>query len=131
MLIDVRYRIPGAIVSGSAALALVSPPFPSDSKVIRSESDIVATRARGSCGVDPGPVPLRIVIFSASPMGDSLYGVRKSLLLVLSLMFSTFAILHFTASALRGGGTDRALMRPRNTSPGVTGVFKGMAPSSL
>ena len=59
-----RYRI----VSGSAALA--SPPLPPDSKALRSESDIFATRARGFCGVDPGPVRLRIATLSVSPMGD-------------------------------------------------------------
>ena len=108
---DVRYWILGGVVSGSAALA--SSPLPSDSKALRSESDIFATRARGSCGVDPGPVPLRIITFSASPMGDSLYGVRKRLVLSPSLMFSTVAMPHFTVSTFRGGGTDLALIRPR------------------
>jgi hypothetical protein len=92
---DVRYRISGvAVSSGSAALA--SPPLPPDSKALRSESNIFATRARGSCGVDPMPVRLRIVTLSASPMGAWLYGVRKRLVLVRSLMFSTFAMLCFT-----------------------------------
>jgi hypothetical protein len=117
---DIPYR---GVMSVSAALA--SPSLPSDSKTLRSEPDIFATRARGSCGVDPGPIP----ILSALSMGNLLYDVRKRLLLVLSLMSSTFAMLHFTASALRGGGTDLALMRPRKASPGVTGVFEGIAPS--
>jgi hypothetical protein len=121
---DIPYR---GVMSVSAALA--SPSLPSDSKTLRSEPDTFATRARGSCGVDPGPIPLRIVILSALSMGNLLYDVRKRLLLVLSLMFSIFAMLHFTASALRGGGTDLALMRPRKASPGVTGVFEGIAPS--
>ena len=56
-----------------------------------------ATRARGSCGVDPSPVRLRIVTLSASPMGDWLYGVRKRLAPVRSSMFSAFAMLCFTA----------------------------------
>ena len=124
---DVRYRISGCFVSDSA---LESPPLSPDSKALRSESDIFATSARGSCGVDPGPVLLRIVTLSASPMGDSLYGVRKRLVLSRSLMFSTFAMLHFTASMVRGGGTDLTLMRPRKGSLGATDVFEGIAPSS-
>ena len=95
---DVRYRISGGVVSGSAALA--SPPPRPDSKALRSESDIFATRARGSCGVDPGPVGLRIATLPSSSMGDWLYGVRKRLVLVRSLMFSTFAMLRFTALAV-------------------------------
>ena len=128
---DVQYRISGSVVSCSAELA--SPPLPSDSsKALRSESDIFkfTTSARGSCGVDPRPVPLRIVILSASSMGDWLYGVRKRLVLSRSLMSSTFAMLRFTALTVRGGGTYLALMRPRKGSPGVTGVFERIAPSS-
>ena len=125
---DVRYRISRDVVSSSAALA--SPPLSPDSKSLRSESDIFATSARGSCGVDPGPVPLRIVTLSASPMGDKLYGVRKRLVLSPPLMFSTFVILRFTVLALRGGGTDMASMRPKKGSPGVKGDFEGIAPSS-
>jgi hypothetical protein len=95
---NVRYRISGSVVSDSAALA--SPPLSPDSKVRRSESDILATRASGSCGVDPGPVQLRIAILSASPMGDWLQGVRKRLVLVRSLMSSIFAMQRFTALAV-------------------------------
>jgi hypothetical protein len=91
---DVRYRIPGGFVSDSA---LVSPTFLPDSKVLRSESDIFATSARGSCGVDPGPVRLRIVTLSVSVMGDWLYSVRKRLVHVGSPMSSTLAMLCFTA----------------------------------
>ena len=121
---DVPYRIPGGVV-GSALFAC-SP----DSKSLLSESDIFATSARGSCGVDPGPVPLRIVTFSASSIGDLLYDVRKRLVLPWSLIFSNFAIQRFTVFAVRGGGTDRTLMRPIKGSPGATGVFEGMIPSS-
>ena len=117
---DVRY----------CPVALASPLLPSDSKALRSESDIFATSAKGSCGVDPGPVPLGKITFSASFMGDGLYGVRKRAALSRSLMFSTFAMLHFTTLTVRGGGTDLALMRPRKRSPVVAGVFEGMAPSS-
>ena len=124
---DVRYRISGVVVSSSAALAssLLRP----DSKALRSESDIFATRARGSCGVDPGPVPLKIITLSASPIGNSLYDVRKRLVLSSSLMSSSVAMIHFTFSAIRGGGTDLALIRPRKGSPKVAGVFEGIAPS--
>ena len=115
------------MVSGSAALAT---PLLSDSKALRSESDIFATSARGSCGEDPGPVPLRTIILSASPMGDSLCGVRKRLALSPSLMFSSVAMLHFTVLAMRGGGTDMTLMRPRKGSPAATGVFDGILPFS-
>ena len=88
---DIPYRIPGDVASGSAALACST--LPSDSKALRSGSDIFATSARGSCGVDPGPVPLRIVIiFSVSSMGDLLYDVRKRLVLPRSWMFSNFAM---------------------------------------
>ena len=89
---DVRYRIP---VSVSAALS--SPPLSLDSMALRSESDIFATRARGSCDVDPGPVRLRIATLSSSDMGDWLYVVRKRLELVQFLMFSAFAMQRFTA----------------------------------
>ena len=122
---DVRYRISAVVLSGSAAL------LPPDSKALRSESDICATSARGFCGVDPGLVPLRILVtFSASFTGDWLYSARKRLMLVRSLISSTFAMLRFKALAVRGGGTDPTLMRPRKGSRGVTGVFEGMAPSS-
>ena len=125
---DVRYRNSGGVISSTAALA--SPPLPSDSKALLSESDIFATSARGTCSVDPGPVPLRIVTFSVSSMGDWLYGVRKRQVLSRSLTFSSFAMLRFTALTVRGGGTDLTLMRPRKGSPGATGAFEGIAPSS-
>ena len=128
---DVPYLIPGGVVPGSEALA--SPPLLPDSKSLLSESDIFFARsASGSCGVDPGPVPLRIVTFSVSSMGDSLYDVRKRLVVPRSssLMFSIFAMQSFTAFTLRGGGTDLILMRPRKESLGATGVFEGIAPSS-
>ena len=82
-----------------------------------------ATNARGSCSVDPGPVPLKMVIFSVSPIGDWLYGVRKIEAFV-HLMFSTSAMQPFTALTVLGGGTDLALMRPRKGSPAAIGVFK-------
>ena len=125
---NARYRISGGVFSGSAALA--SPLLPSDSKALRSESDIFATRARGCCGVDPRPIQLRILNLSVSRMGDSLYDERKRLVFVRSSMFSVFAMLRFTALIVWGGGTDIALMRPRKGSPGTTGVFEGIAPSS-
>ena len=124
---DVQYWI---VVSLAGSATPVSPPLLSDSKALRSEFDIFATSARGSCGVDPGLVSLRIMTFSASSMGDSLYGVRKRLVFSRSLMFSTFAMLRFTDLTVRGGGTDVALIRPRKGSPRATGVFKGIAPSS-
>ena len=95
---DVRYRILGGVPSGSAAL--VRSPLLLDSKVLRSKSDIFATSAKGSSEVDPGPVRLRMVTLSVSPMGDWLYGVRKRLVPVGSLMSSTFAMLRFTALAV-------------------------------
>ena len=94
---DVQYRISEGIVSESTAL--VSPPLSPDSKALRSEFEIFATRARGSCGVDPGPVRLKIVTLSVSSMGDGLYDVRKRIVLVWSLMSSTFAMLYFIDSA--------------------------------
>ena len=111
---------------------LASPlaPLPLDSKALGSKSVIFATSARGSCGVDLGPVPLRIVTFSVSSMGDWLYGVRWRVIHSQSLMFSTFAMLHFQVLAVRGGGTDRILMRPRKGLTGATSVFEGSAPSS-
>ena len=73
---DVPYRIPGGVVSGSPAFAC--PPLLRDSKSLLSESDSFATSARGSCGVDPGPVPLRIVgSFSASSMADLIAKLYK------------------------------------------------------
>jgi hypothetical protein len=92
---DVRCRISDGVVSSSSALA--NPVLPSDSKALRSESDIFETRARGSCGVDLRPVRLSISTLSALPMGDSLYGERKRIVFVRSLMFSTFAMVCFTA----------------------------------
>ena len=92
---DVRYRISESrVVSGSATLP--SPPLPSDSKALL---DIFTTKAKGSCGVDPGPlaVRLRAVTLSALSIGDWLYGVRKRLGLVRSLMFSTFEMVRLTA----------------------------------
>ena len=128
---DVPYLISGDVVSGSAVLA--SPYLPSDSKALRSDFDIFATSARGSCGVDPGsvlPIRLRIISLSASSKGDRLYCVGKRLMLSTFLMFSIFAMLRFTFLAVRGAGTDSTLMRPRNGSPVVIGVFEGIAPSS-
>ena len=63
-------------------------------------------------------------------MGAWLYCVRKRIAFSRSLMFSTFAMLSFTVLAVRGGGTDPTLMRPRKESLGETGVFVGSAPSS-
>ena len=125
---DIPYRIPGGVLPGSAALT--SPPFLPDSNSLLSESDNFATSAKGSCGVDPGPVPLRILTLSASSMGDWLYDVRKRLVLSRSLMFSMLAIQRFTVLAVRGGGTAPILMRPRKGSPGETGALDGSAPSS-
>ncbi len=65
---DVQYLITGGIVSPTTV--------PPDSKSLRSESEILARKARGSCGVDPGPVR---VTLSMLPMGEWLYGVRKRL----------------------------------------------------
>ena len=89
---DARY-----LISGDAVLLIgsASPPLSPDSRALLSESDIFATSAKGSCGVDPGQVRFRIATLSAPPMGDWLYGVRKRLELVGSLMSSTFAILSF------------------------------------
>ena len=95
---DVQYRISEGVVSDSTALE--SPPHPPAFKALRSESEIFATRARGSCGVDPGPVRLRIATLSASSMDDWLYGVRKRLVLVRSSMSSTLAMLCFIALAV-------------------------------
>ena len=125
---DVPYRIPGGVVPGSAAL--ISSPLLPDSKLRLSDSDIVVTSDRGSCAVDPGPVPLTIVIFSTSSIGAWLYGVRKRQVLSRSLMFSSFEMLRLTVLAVRGGGTDPNLIRPRKGLPGETGVFDGSAPSS-
>ena len=118
---DVQYWI---VVSGSATLT--RPPLLLDSKALRPEFDIFAASARGSCGVDPGPVPLRIVSVSASSMGVWLNGERKRVVLSRSLMFSSFAMLCLT---VREGSTDLDLMRPRKGSP-VTGFFERIAPSS-
>ena len=100
-----------------------------DSKALRSESDIFATSTRGSCGVDPGPLPLRIVTPTSS-MGVWLHGVRKRVVFSRSLMFSTFAKLHFRAFTVRGGGTDLVFMRARKGLQASRGVFEGIAPSS-
>ena len=125
-----RSWILGDVVSLAGSAALAGPPLPPDSKALRSESDIFATRARGSCGVEPGPVRLKIATLSTSSMGDWLYGVRKRAVLSRSLMFSNFAMLRFTALTVRGGGTELALMHPRKGSPGVKGVLDGIPPSS-
>ena len=97
---DVRCRIsgPGEDVPGSAVP--VSPPLPPDSKALRSESDILATRARGCCGVKPRPIQLGSLNFSASRTGDWLYGERKRLVFARSSIFSIFAMLRFTALAV-------------------------------
>ena len=122
---DVPYWIPGCVVSGFAA------PLPSDSIALRSESGIFATSATGADAEDPRPVPLRLVNLSASSMGDLLYGVRKIAVFSRSLMFSTFAMLRFTALALRGGGTNLVTIRPVKGSSGLTGVFEKIDPSSV
>ena len=81
---DVRYRTSRGVVLVSAT---------SDSNILRSE---LATKARGSCGVDPRPLLRLRITLSVSSMGDWLYGVRKRLVFVGSLMFSFFAMLHLT-----------------------------------
>ena len=102
---DVRYRISeSVVVTGTRTAALSSPPLralPLDFKLFKIQ--VSATKARGSCGVDPGPLAIRLraVILSVSSMGDRLYGVRKRLMFVLrSLMFSAFAMLSFIALAV-------------------------------
>ena len=57
---DIPYPISGGVVSGSAVLA--SPPLLPDPKSLVSGSDIFATSARGSCGEDPVPIRLRMVL---------------------------------------------------------------------
>ena len=125
---DVQYRISADAVSGSV---LANPPLPSDSKALRSESDIFATSTIGSCGVDPGPVVL--LSMSAAPKGEWLNSEGKRLVpsSLRSFMFSAFAMQYFTVVALRGGGTDITSIRPTKALLGVTGVFEGMAPSSV
>ena len=64
---DPPYLISGDVAPGSTALVI--PLLPFESKVLLSSSvcDIrvfVVTSARGSCGVDPGPVPVRLRIIS-------------------------------------------------------------------
>jgi hypothetical protein len=122
--------VPGDITLCSKVFKI--PVLSPDSKTLRSESESFATRARGSCGMEPGPVWLRMETFPKSSIGDWLYGVRKRLMRVGSSMFSNFASLRFTEFTVCGGGTDLALMRPRKGSSGhgVAGVFEGMAPSS-
>ena len=65
---DVPYRISEGVALDSEVFT--STPLLPDTKSLRSESDIFATSARGSRGVDPGPVPLKMVTFSALSMGD-------------------------------------------------------------
>ena len=97
---DVRYRISGGVVSGSAALA--SPPLRPDSKVLRSKSDIFATRARGSRGVDPGSVRLRIVTLPASCMGDLAVWSKEE-----TSACTVFDVLHFCNATLYSFGGVR------------------------
>ena len=111
---NVRYWISeDVLLSGSAEFSGLSIPpdskarrvesgmdVPSDSKMRRSESKISATKARGSCGVDPGPARLRIVSLSASRIGNLLYGEMKRLVLARSLILSIFAMVRFTAPAV-------------------------------
>jgi hypothetical protein len=80
----VQYLVFGAEVVLGLIVVRILPIMPStmDSKALRSESRNFVTKARGSCGKDPGPVWLRIVTFPASSIGDWLYGVRKRLLRV-------------------------------------------------
>ena len=67
---NVRYRIFGGVTVSSGSAVLASSLLRSDSKALRSESEIFATRAKGSCDLEPGPVQLKIGTISASPMGD-------------------------------------------------------------
>ena len=74
-------------------------------RVVRSLTSLQS--ASGSCGADPGPVPLRIVAFSASSKKEtSAFDVF------------TFAMLPFTTLTVRGGGTDLILMRPQASNLG-------------
>ena len=61
---DIQY-----LISQSEYAALRSSSLSLDSKALHSETDIFATRARGSCGVNPGPVQLKMVTLSALSMG--------------------------------------------------------------
>ena len=97
--IDIWYCISGSVVSGSADSQVN--PLPPNSKVLRLETNICATMARASCGMDSRPVQLRIVILSASAMGEWLCCVRKRQVFVGSLNPSTFEMLRFTALVVR------------------------------
>jgi hypothetical protein len=121
----------GGVVLGSTVRVLPNmPPSPNpDPKALRSESASFATRARGSCGNNPGPVWSRIVTFPALSIGDWLYGVRKRVQRVRWLIFSDFPRQRFKEFTLCGGGTDLALIRPKKGSS-VANVFEGIAPSS-
>ena len=98
---DVRYRISeSGVVSDTGTAALSTPPLPLDFKELPNMS---TTKARGSCGLDPGPLAtrLRAVTLSSSSMGDRLYGVGKRRMFVKrSSMFSAFAMLSFIALAV-------------------------------
>jgi hypothetical protein len=74
----VQYRVFEEVVLVASSEILVRL-FLSDSKTLRSEFVSFASRAKGSCGNDPGPEWLRIVTLSVSSMGDWLDGVRKRL----------------------------------------------------
>ena len=121
---DCWMDLPYRTSSDSVLAAIASPPL------LRSESDIVATNARGSSGVDPGSVRLWIVTLTASSKGDWLNGERKRLVFLRSSMFSAFAMLRFTFLAVRGGATDWTLMRPTKGLLRLPGVCEGTAPSS-
>ena len=110
---DIRYQIcaSGGVVLSSSELTAIppdfsgsatAPPLLSDIKVHRSKSEIgvFEMKARGSCGVDPGPVRLRVTL-SAS-MGDWLYRVRKRVVPTKSSMFSTYGFYTFGGVIVRG-----------------------------
>ena len=62
---DVRCRISGLVGDVPGSATPVSPPLLPDSKALRSESDIFATRARGQRGSQTNTIPnCKLVTFA-------------------------------------------------------------------
>jgi hypothetical protein len=57
-------------------------------------------------------------------------GGRLTALMTTSQFLLSGSQLRFTALTVRAGGTDLILIRPRNGSSGVTGIFDGIPPFS-
>lgn len=91
----------------------------------------LTTSAKGSSGMNPGPVLATIDTRPFSSIGDWLEGDRNKLARLGSRMLSTVQRRLFIERGLGGGGTELDWIRAREDSRGSMGCLDTIPPSSV